>query len=81
MLSGIEHVGAEAGSGLRVPLPAGRWRVTVFLIDWAAEAGQQDRAGRPLLTALPDFALLINPVDPDDGAAVPYRTEVQTFDR
>jgi hypothetical protein len=78
MISGIEHVAAEANHGLRVPVQAGRWTVTISLIDWGAEPGQRDNAGRPVLTALPDFTLLINP---EDGAARNYRSNVQTFDR
>jgi hypothetical protein len=78
VISGIEHVEAEARSGLRVPLSAGRWTVTIFLIDWAAEPGQTDDAGGPAVTALPDFVILINP---EDEAERKYRTKVQTFER
>ncbi|WP_432824446.1 hypothetical protein [Dactylosporangium sp. CA-092794] len=78
MLSGIEHVRAEADVGLAVPLPAGRWSVTISLIEWEAEPGQRDDAGAPAPTALPDFTLLINP---EDGAAGGYRINLHTFDR
>lgn len=78
VVSGIEHVGAEPKDGLRVPLPAGRWSVTIYLIDWEAEPGQVDEAGRQAPTALPDFAILINPEDQADRE---YRTQVQTFER
>lgn len=76
-ISGIEHVGAEADAGLDVPLPSGRWSVTVALIEWDAEPGQKDSDGQPTPTALPDFTLLINPETGTDD----YRTEVHTFDR
>jgi len=78
VISGIEHVGAESNDGMRIPLPAGRWSVTIFLIDWEAEPGQADDAGRPAPTALPDFAILINP---ENHANREYRTQVQTFER
>lgn len=74
-ISGIEHVGADAEAGVHLPLPAGRWRVTVALLDWNAEPGQRDAEGRPAPTALPDFTLLI---DPDPGTG-PYRTGIRTF--
>jgi len=76
-VSGIEHVGAEADAGLHIPLPTGRWSVTVTLIEWDAEPGQKDADGKPCPTALPDFVLLINP-EQDSGH---YRTEIQTFER
>jgi hypothetical protein len=78
MISGIEHVGAAADVGLHVPLPPGRWSVTISLIEWDAEPGQKDHAGRPAPTALPDFTLLISP---EHGAPGQYRTKAQTFDR
>lgn len=78
IISGIEHVGAVAEQRLHVPLPAGRWSVTISLIDWGAEPGQKDDSGRPAPTALPDFTLLINP---EDGTTGTYRTKIQTFER
>lgn len=78
MISGIEHVGAAADEGVHVPLPAGRWSMTICLIEWDAEPGQKDHAGQPAPSALPDFTLLINPEPvPNDK----YRTKIQTFDR
>lgn len=78
VVSGIEHVAAESNDGLRVPLPAGRWSVTISLIDWEAEPGQVDDGGQPAPTALPDFAILINPEGQADRE---YRTKVETFER
>jgi hypothetical protein len=70
VISGLEYVGAEADEGLRVPLPPGRWSVTVFMLDGEAEPDRTD--------PLPDFAILINPEEEPDRE---YRTDVQTFDR
>jgi hypothetical protein len=80
LVSGIEEVDAEpdADTGLRVPVPVGRWSVTVALIDWVAEPGSRDGSGEPAADALADFALLINP---EPAAGGPYRTDVETFDR
>jgi hypothetical protein len=78
VISGLEHVGAEANDGLRVPLGAGRWSVTISLIDWKGEPGQADDAGRPAPTALADFVILI---DPEGGVDRGYRTQAQTFER
>ncbi|GLW32660.1 hypothetical protein [Actinoplanes regularis] len=78
VISGIEHVAAESNDNLRVPLPAGRWSVAIFLIDWEAEPGQADDAGRPAPTALSDFTILINPEGQPNRE---YRTQIQTFER
>ncbi|MFD0070923.1 hypothetical protein ACFVIY_00520 [Streptomyces sp. NPDC127166] len=51
--------------------------MVVHLIDWQAEAGSQDEEGRPVPGALPDFVVLINPVQPGQGA---FRTAVHTFE-
>jgi hypothetical protein len=66
-VSGIEHItgNADEDEGFAVPLPPGRWSVTVHLID-------ADALGEPL-----DFVVLIKPCD-DDAS---YRTEVNPFDR
>lgn len=77
VISGIEDIQAEPNTGLRVPLPAGRWTVTIALIEWTAEPGQQDHTGQPAATALPDFTLLINPAHD----ATRHRTSIHTFDR
>jgi hypothetical protein len=78
VISGIEHISASADTGLRPHLPAGHWSVVVTLIDWGAEPGSRESDGRPSAAALPDFILLINPLD---GAHARFRTAVQTFDR
>jgi hypothetical protein len=52
--------------------------VTVSPIEWDAETGQKDDAGRPAPTALSGFLLLINP---EHSASERYRTNVPTFDR
>ena len=78
VISGMEHVQADPDVGLKIPLPAGRWSVTVALLDWADEPGSKDDHARPTATALPDFTLLINP---EDDPSCAYRTNVLTFDR
>ncbi|MFJ9778669.1 hypothetical protein ACIRSS_03740 [Amycolatopsis sp. NPDC101161] len=47
----------DAEAGVHLPLPASRWRVTVALLDWNAEPGQQKtpRDG-PYRTAIRTFA-------------------------
>ncbi|MBL7490419.1 hypothetical protein I6A60_40195 [Frankia sp. AgB1.9] len=78
VISGVEHVRGVPYLGLKAPVPAGRWQVTVNLIDWQAEPGCRDEAGKPAPNALSDFVLLINP---ERGADTQYRTQIQTFDR
>ncbi|GIF02556.1 hypothetical protein [Actinoplanes siamensis] len=81
ILSGIEHAGAipgtPAGTRFHLPVPPGRWQVTVTIVDWTAESGMCDARGDPLPGALPDFTILVNP----EKHPVPYRTRVETFDR
>jgi hypothetical protein len=77
VISGIEYIGADGDEGVRLALPAGRWSVTVSLIDWEAEPGSRDDFGEPSPDTLADFALLINP---ESAATGPYRTKVETFD-
>ncbi|WP_432753981.1 hypothetical protein ACE1OA_34540 [Streptomyces sp. JL2001] len=55
----------------------GRYAVVVHLIDWQAESGSQDEAGRPVPGALPDFVVLINPAQP---GLETLRTAVHTFE-
>ncbi|MEU8815103.1 hypothetical protein [Actinoplanes sp. NPDC048796] len=78
VISGLEHVRADPSDGVRFPLPAGRWTVTVALIDWESEPGQTDDDGEPAPTALPDLTILLNPeTDPTPT----YRTSAETFGR
>ncbi|GAA0798296.1 hypothetical protein [Spirilliplanes yamanashiensis] len=77
MLSGIEHVAADAREGLPMAVPPGRWRVTVALIEWDAEPGARDGSGGPGPGALPDFVVLAHP----DTGAGPYRRSILTFDQ
>lgn len=67
-LGGLEDVGAE-GDPILLPLAAGRYSVTVHLIDWQAVAS-------PAEGALPDFVVEIGA---DSGA--PYRASTESFDR
>ncbi|WP_086660795.1 hypothetical protein [Lentzea kentuckyensis] len=66
-VSGIEHItgGAEDDEGFAVPLPPGRWSVTVHMID-------ADALGEQL-----DFVVLIRP----GTAGERYRTSEQPFER
>ncbi|MDX2563276.1 hypothetical protein PV371_26960 [Streptomyces sp. TX20-6-3] len=78
LVGGIEDVRGDASDGVvEHPVSEGRHAVVVHLIDWSAEAGSQDDAGRPVPGALPDFVVLINPAQPGWGA---FRTAVQTFE-
>ncbi|MGE7386471.1 hypothetical protein ACQKM2_13445 [Streptomyces sp. NPDC004126] len=78
LLGGIEDVSGDASDGvIEHPVPEGRCAVVVHLIDWQAEPGSQDGAGRPVPGALPDFAVLINPARPGRET---FRTAVRTFE-
>ena len=77
VLSGIEQVAADAGEALSLAVPAGRWRVTVALIEWDAEPGSRDHSGGPGPDALPDFVVLVDP----DARTGPYRSSILTFDQ
>ncbi|WP_411112114.1 hypothetical protein [Streptomyces sp. c-19] len=78
LVSGIEDVRGDASeSVIEHPVPEGRCAVVVHLIDWQAEAGSQDEEGQPVPGALPDFVVLINPVQPGQGT---FRTAVNTFE-
>jgi hypothetical protein len=77
--SGIEHIGMPIAANVtRVSLPAGRYRVTVHLIEWNAEPGAKGDDGAPTDSALPDFLILIGP---ENARVDSYRTQVRTFDR
>ncbi|MCK2238896.1 MULTISPECIES: hypothetical protein [unclassified Crossiella] len=85
-VGGIEEVsGRPADTGL--PLPPGRYSVSIHLIEWDAEPGSRDAQGQPTEDALPDFVVLLE-LDYRLGARVPpagsalapvYRRELLTF--
>ncbi|MFF7183500.1 hypothetical protein [Streptomyces sp. NPDC008121] len=78
LVGGVEDVSGDAPDGVIEHLvPEGRHAVVVHLIDWQAEAGSQDKDGRPVPGALPDFVVLVNPAQPGQGA---FRTAVHTFE-
>ncbi|MGH3391451.1 MAG: hypothetical protein ACRDOO_21490, partial [Actinomadura sp.] len=56
---------------------AGRYDVTVHLIEWDREPGAYDEDGEPRDSALPDLLILIGPAAPGQAT---YRTEVTTFE-
>jgi hypothetical protein len=75
-LGGLEDVGdAELVSSNSAPLAAGRYSVTVNLIDWKADPASVDSSGKPTKNALPDFVVVIGP-----ASNVSFRTKVQTFE-
>jgi hypothetical protein len=75
-LSGIEYVSAAPPPATApIRLPAGRYGVTVHLLDWAAEPGARDATGKPAQDVLPDVVVLVSPAA-DDGR---FRTAVSTF--
>ncbi|HEY7222817.1 MAG TPA: hypothetical protein VH561_04275 [Micromonosporaceae bacterium] len=79
IVSGYENIDHDPRPDLPcLPLAAGRYAVTIHLLDWEAEPGGLVGDDRPSPTALPDFAVLINP-EPETPPA--YRTRVATFDR
>jgi hypothetical protein len=73
-LGGLEDVGL--GEPTLLPLDAGRYALTVHLIDWGAEPGARNPDGSPSAQALPDFV-----VEVGVAGAGPYRSRTETFDR
>jgi hypothetical protein len=77
-LSAIEYVSAAPPPATAaIGIPAGRYGVTVHLIDWAAEPGARDPSGKRAEGALPDFVVLAGPAAEDAS----FRTKAKTFDR
>lgn len=75
-VSGIESVGDELTSPVRLTLPPGRYAVRVSLIAWDEEPGARGPDGSPGPDALADFLILI---DEPDGTER-FRTSEVTFD-
>ena len=73
-VTGIEHVDSQPVPAAAVALGAGRWACSVHLIDWEAEPGMATDDG-PHPDALPDFVVLVNPVEPGES----YRTDFLSF--
>jgi hypothetical protein len=77
-LGGLESVGgAVRHDALDIPVEAGRYSVTVHLIDWKAEPGSLAADGSPSASALPDFLAVFRA----GSETLEYRTKVSTFDR
>jgi hypothetical protein len=76
-LSGLEDVSATPDEkALHVAAPAGRYALTVNLIDWEGEPGSRAPTGDPSPHALPDFVLLLNaPTWPEPA----FRQSLQTL--
>ncbi|NBR28966.1 MAG: hypothetical protein EBT83_11245 [Betaproteobacteria bacterium] len=69
-LSGIEYINGSAAPDARtIALPAGRWTITVLLLEPPRDpAGLHDR--------VPNFLVLANP---ESGTSLQYRWSVETF--
>lgn len=77
-LGGLEAVGPYSGAGsVDLPTEAGRYAVTVHLIDWMAEPGASGPDGKPTPGALPDFVVEICP----EAGGEEFRLRLDTFDR
>jgi len=76
-LSGLEDVSANPDEDvLPVTAPAGRYTVTVNLIDWESDPESRTPMGDPSPHALPDFVLLLNrPTVPEPA----FRQSLQTL--
>lgn len=76
-LSGLEDVSGDSDEEvLHVAAPAGRYAVTVNLIDWESEQGSRTPTGDPSPNALPDFVLLLNRTTWPEPA---FRQSLQTL--
>jgi hypothetical protein len=76
VLGGLEDVGdAEFASSNSIEIAAGRYAVSVNLIDWKADPASVDASGKPTENALPDFVVVV-----ESASGGPYRTAVKTFD-
>jgi hypothetical protein len=77
-LGGLEAVGRYTGiEPVALPTDAGRYSVTIHLIDWKAEPGAADPNGKPMANALSDFIVEIEP----ESGSEEYRLALATFDR
>lgn len=74
-LSGIEAVGDPASAALRLPPAGGRYAVRSTIVAWNEEPGALATDGRPAASALPDFAVQIEP----ESGTEKYRTKDLTF--
>ena len=78
-LSGLEHVSGRPSKGTgRMNIRPGNYAVMIHLIAWDKERGSRDKKGKPRLTALPDFVVLMRP---EPKKKMKYRTKVDTFDQ
>lgn len=78
VLGGLEAVGHYTGiEPVALPTDAGRYAVTIHLIDWKAEPDAADPKGKPTANALSDFVVEIKP----ESGGEEYRTDLATFDR
>ena len=76
LLSGVETVGDQAASPVRLSLPEGRYAVRTKIIAWDEEPGARDATGKPGPNALADFLVHVAPIDGSEQ----FRTSTLTFD-
>lgn len=72
---GLESIGTHLGGAFSAPLAAGRYAVTVHMIDWEAEPGGMTDEGGPSENALPDLVVEVRP----ESEGLDYRKAVTTF--
>jgi hypothetical protein len=77
-LGGLENVGEYVGGALLIPFSAGRYSVTVHLIDWKADPESTTSDGHPTEASLPDFVVEIHP---ESNLSVAYRSSAEAFSR
>jgi hypothetical protein len=78
-LSGIEHVQGHPPPVIRgVNVPHNSYSVVIHMLDWDKEPGARGIDGLPSPGALPDFLILLNPVD---EPSTNFRKSIETFDR
>uniref|UniRef100_A0AAU2UYX9 Uncharacterized protein n=1 Tax=Streptomyces sp. NBC_00003 TaxID=2903608 RepID=A0AAU2UYX9_9ACTN len=77
VLGGLEEVG---NGGTELSLPAGRYAVTVHLIDWQSDPESVGPDGSPAEAALPDFAVTISEAPTAETTSHAYRKKIETFD-
>ncbi len=79
VLSGIEAIGKNVSPqrGLLFDLPAGKYAVTVSMLNWHKETGTVQEDGKPAPNTLPDFIVSISSDAKED---MRYRQDVETFD-
>lgn len=77
--SGIEFIEKEPSEEIiSLDVPSGHYQMIVNLIAWDEEPGMTNEKGDPASGALPDFIVLVQPVN--DRMPNYYRTKLETFE-